>query len=250
MSADIWSIDTASAHVPNLRNMDSLLDLLATCSISILSNVLDFETYCHPHQGTGEDSASDGETTAFMSKASHTGNGHTSNQLRQMELFDYNAKSADDRAGCVYVRGLALDLLNWLAENYLLVEPNGRPAPDSFGVLMDNLSHHAYMVWLAKKKAADQEVKGAPHCTLAALERQLRGLFEDGSVAHSLLDKKLNEKSESETLMYMNFMSWTIIRRSNIGRTWPSTNIVELGMTTLDRKYALGCLVNFDVAKA
>ena len=167
-----------------------------------------------------------------------------------MELFDYNSKSPDDRAGCVYVRGLALDLLNWLAENYILVEPSGRPGPDTFAVLMDNLSHHAYMVWLAKKKAADQEVKGAPHCTLTALERQLRGLFRDGSMAHSLLDNKLNEKSESETLMYMKLKGWTVIRRSKIGCNWKSADIVELGMTPLDHKYASGCLVDFNVAKA
>ncbi len=104
-----------------------------------------------------------------------------------MELFDYNSKSSDDRAGCVYVRGLALDLLKWIPENYTLLEPSGEPAPDTYSVLINNLCHHIYMVWLAKKKAVDQEVKGAPHCTLSLLERQLRGLFTQGSAAFSLL---------------------------------------------------------------
>lgn len=247
-SADIWFIDTASAHVPNLKSMDSLLDLLATCSISVLSNVLDFETYCYPIQDPGED---DSKKKVFKLGALYTDDGLTSYQDRQMELFDYNSQSPDDRAGCVYVRGLALDMLTWLAENYSLVEPSGRPVADTYNVLMNNLCHHAYMIWLAKKKAVDEEVVGAPHCTLSALERQLRGLFHDGTVAHSLLDKKLNQKSESETLMYMNFTGWTFIRRSKIKIRHNCTpmDIIKLGMTPLDDKYATGCLNNFDVAK-
>ncbi len=134
--------------------------------------------------------------------ALQTNNGLTSDQVCQMEIFDYNSKLPDDRAGCVYVRGLALDLLEWFSKNYLLVEPNGKSAADTYGVLMDNLSHQAYMVWLAKKKAVDQRVKGAPYCTLRALERQLRGLFREDSVAHLLLDQKLNEKSELKTMMH------------------------------------------------
>lgn len=238
ISADIWMVDTASAHVPNLTNMASVLDLLATCSISILSNVLDFDTYRHPNQPPPGDNAL------------QTNNGLTSDQVCQMELFDYNSKLPDDRVGCVYVRGLALDLLEWFSKNYLLVEPNGKPTADTYGVLMDNLSHQAYMVWLAKKKAADQRVKGAPHCTLSALERQLRGLFREDSVAHLLLDQKLNEKSELETMMHMNFAGWTVMQRSKIRHTTTiSTDIMELGMTSLDRKYAKGCLNNFDIAK-
>ncbi len=142
-------VDTASAHVPDLRNMAAVLDLLATCSISILSNVLDFDTYRHPNQPPPGDNAL------------QTNNGLTSDQVCQMEIFDYNSKLPDDRAGCVYVRGLALDLLEWFSKNYLLVEPNGKSAADTYGVLMDNLSHQAYMVWLAKKKAVDQRGQGS-----------------------------------------------------------------------------------------
>lgn len=244
MSTDMWRVDTASAHIPNLKNMASVLDLLAACSISILSNVLDFKTYCYPNQGPGDD---DGEKTT--SEVLHTDNGLTNDQVRQMELFDYNSKSSDDRAGCVYARGLALDLLKWFTDHYLLVEPSGKPAADTYGVLMNNLCHQAYMVWLAKKKAVDQGVKGAPHCTLSLLERQLRGLFHKGSAAHSLLDKKLNDKSELEILMCMNFAGWTVTRRSKIRHPHTPTDIVELGMTPLDHKYAAGCLINFDIAK-
>lgn len=226
------------------------MDLLAVCSVSILSNVLDFETYCYPNQSPYNN---DNEKPATESEElEHANNvkGLTSDQVRQMELFDYNSKSPDDRAGCVYVRGLALDLLKWFTVNYLLVEPSGKPALDTYGVLMNNLCHQIYMVWLAKKKAVDQGVKGAPHCTLGLLERQLRGLFPKDSVAFSLLDKKLSEGSELDTMMFMDFTGWKVEERRTRFHSHKPADIVHLGMTPLDHKYAAGCLVNFDITKS
>ncbi len=208
------------------------MDLLAACSMSILSNVLDFETYCYPNQSS-DDNDNDNEK-----------------QARKMELFDYNSKSPDDRAGCVYVRGLALDLLKWFSVNYLLVEPDGKPTLDTYAVLMNNLCHQVYMVWLAKKKASDEDVKGAPHCTLGLLERQLRGLFPKDFTAFSILDKKLSEGSESDTMMFMDFTDWKVEKQPIRPYSHQPADIVALGMTPLDRKYAQGCLVNFDITKS
>lgn len=238
-------VDTATAHVPHLRNVESLLDLLAVCNLSILSNVLDFETYSYPNQGPDDDNE---KTTTEQEVAANNAKGPKSDQIRQMELFDYNSKSPDDRAGCVYVRGLALDLLNWFAANYILLEPCGELV-DTYGVLINNLCHQAYMIWVAKKKAVDQGVKGAPHCTLSLLERQLRGLFPQGSIAYSLLEKKLSAKSESETSMFMDFTNWKIEEQQKSRLPHKPAEIVELGMTPLDRKYAAGCLIDFDTTK-
>jgi len=47
--ADIL-LDPEYPHLPDLNTFDGILNLLSTCSLSILGNILDFQTYSAPNQ--------------------------------------------------------------------------------------------------------------------------------------------------------------------------------------------------------
>lgn len=216
-------------HIPDLKSMDSVLDFLSACSLAIFSNVLDFNTYVHPDQDKEE----------RLSEAA----------ILQMDQYDYNSMLPSDRSGCVYARGLALDLMDWYIAHYKFVGMSEQDPVDTREMVMTHLAHQAYVIWLAKKKAEEQEVIGAPHCTLESVRLQLLGTMSNKSLAGKMFRCHLLQKTDTDE-MYLDWSQWIVHRqeeRSVIWKPREESDIWKLGETSLDRKYQQGIDVQFHV---
>lgn len=232
--------EPVSAHIPDLKTMDSVLDLLSACNLGILSNALDFRTYTHPTQEADEPLQSE--------------------EKLQMDLFDLNSMPNADRVECTFSRGFALDLIRWFAENYVLSKGQGRGTSAkksesgkliTESIIMDNLAHQAYSVFLAKKKAALEQVVGAPNCTVGKLKTQLLGALP---LAASKKFMNLLQTKQKIEEMYMDWNGWVVqpVEKSDTPvvcnkQEQQSLKIWNLGMSSLDHKYAKGISVKFAV---
>lgn len=213
--------------------MDSVLDMLSACNLAILSNALDFRTYTHPKQV-------DDETLNDEHKM-------------QMDVYDRNSLSDADRTGCVYARGLALDLFNWFADNYVLKDESRNESMSTLLALMNNLAHQAYSVWVTKEQAMALGIGGAPNCTMEGLHQQLTNALPEA--ACEIFEKLLENKVKIEK-MHLDWTGWIIepIDKPNAPNapgstqyTYDREKIWSLGLTPFDEKYAKGAVVDFAV---
>lgn len=133
-----------------------------------MANVLDRDTYQFP-----------------LSK----GRKPTASELGLRDRYDYNALSPPKRRRFSYVRGLALDLLSWIAFNYDVVSTNQEeppvehdPVEFAIEVIFPFLTNQAYAILKYKRRAEAQGLAGIPNCTAADVQRQLELLFDDGLI--------------------------------------------------------------------
>ncbi len=91
-------IENMARHLPDLMSTISLIEVLSLCSYCILAKILDYNTYQFP-----------------------LGKGHklTSTQLHLCDQYDYNTLDPLKHQYFTHVRGLALNLLTWIACNYI-----------------------------------------------------------------------------------------------------------------------------------
>lgn len=221
------------AHIPDLKSMNSVLDLASACNLAILSNALDFRTYTHPNQ-TDDKPLTDEEKL-------------------QMDMYDLNSMPESDRAGCVYARGLALDLFDWFSDNYVLIGKRRSGSMSTLSALMNNLAHQAYAIWLTKELAVAREVVGAPNCTPERLRQQLDNFLP--VQARKFFTNLLENRVKMEK-MYMDWTGWKVkpIEKSNAPNapgpnkyTRTPEDIWLLGMSASDEKYAKGIAAGFAV---
>jgi hypothetical protein len=98
------SIDPAASHLPNVNNIDGLMNLLSACVLVILGNVLDFRTYCAPTQEE-----------------------YTKADKNQQILIDHdiNTIPINERLAICYAHRVALCLINWIRHCSVITGPGG-----------------------------------------------------------------------------------------------------------------------------
>lgn len=168
------SSDDEYIHLPDVRKVDGLLDLISGCTLVILGNVLDFRTYCAPNQTENDPT--------------------TVEQEHLWKEFDRNDILADERMSMCYARGIALRVFEWIRGWCIVRNPDG-------GVIDDLPSKHVVQVLGAllayKSKADRRQLEGAPHCTLGKLKAQILNVVQWDTAIKKLWDERTGESSNS-----------------------------------------------------
>ena len=143
-------LDSEYSHLPDLRTLDGVLDLLSACSLIILGNVLDFRTYSAPNQGEEEEASAA--------------------QRHLMAAYDLNHITANERQALCYARGVALSIFDWVRNTLVITAPDAnvvRDLPSKFFIqIVKALMNY-------KSRAMQMKLKGAPHCDTRSLRRQV-----------------------------------------------------------------------------
>ena len=151
--------------------MAAVLDVLSLCNFCILSNVLDPRTYNFADLQYGH-----------VANATH---------LSQRRLHDYNALSPDDRHYFSYVRGLAINLIQWINCHYLFDDE------DPITIARQYLHQQIRAIIGYKVEAEKENVQGIPNCGEIDLRRQISLLFADGMADFGGLSLNNLENEES-----------------------------------------------------
>lgn len=96
--------DPAASHLPKVGTIDGLMNLLSSCVLVILGNVLDFRTYRAPTQ----------EEYAKADRNQQILINHEINTIPLSERFSI-----------CYARGVALRLMNWIRQCSVVTGPRG-----------------------------------------------------------------------------------------------------------------------------
>lgn len=160
--------------LPDIQTVDGLLDLISGCTFAILSNVLDFRTYCEPNQTEGDPM--------------------TKEKWRLWKEFDRNNIHGDERMAICYTRGIALAVFQWIRSSCIVKTPDGE--------IMEDLPSK-YMVQLLgailayKSNAETRKLQGAPHCALWMLKAQVLNVVKCDSSIEKLWNKGKAKSSAS-----------------------------------------------------
>ena len=148
-------------HLPNLLDFDSMIDALTLCNFCILSNVLDFRTYGFP--GVGEDDRP------------------TERNLGQRRRWDRNALTVQDRQYFTYVRGLAINFIQWLSCSFDAISSITKQSVKSFqeNICGKYLMTQACAILQYKEQAVEQKLPTIPWCSYSDVEQQIEFVFQD-----------------------------------------------------------------------
>ena len=147
--------DDEFPHLPDVKTLDGLLDLISGCTLAILGNVLDFRTYSAPNQLEHDET----------NKVQHY----------LWKKYDQNNIPGDERMAICFTRGLALRVFYWIREWCTVKTPNGDIIDDLPSKYMVGMLD-ALIVY--KTKAVKQNYTGAPHCDLPKLNAQVYNVVE------------------------------------------------------------------------
>ena len=168
--------DPAASHLPNVHNIDGMMNLLSACLLVVFGNVLDFRTYCAPTQ-----------------EENQKANKH------QQILIDHeiNAIPVDERKAICYSRGVALHLINWIRRFCKITGPGGKDVIDLPSHFLVQISQ----TLIKYKKGADlSQLETKANCTLDMLTRQIENVLGVDSGFSSLWLKRHSLPSDSLTL--------------------------------------------------
>jgi len=220
--------DPAASHLPNVDNIDGLMNLLSACVLVILGNVLDFRTYRAPTQEENQ----------------------KANKSQQILIdHDFNTIPFNERLAICYSHGVALHLINWVRRFCLVTSPEGENVldlPSLFFVQM------AQTLIKYKEGATISGLELQANCTLDMLTRQIENVVKIDSHFSSLWSKRHSLPSDSLTLANQN--KYSVKWQSDIQLEWSNegifnycicyaiTNILSLvffenGVTEFDERF-------------
>lgn len=161
------SLDTEYSHLPDVQTFDGLLDLLSASILAILGNVLDLRTYSAPNQGIDEQAS---DSQKFV-----------------MKEFDRNNIPTNERTAICYARGMALAIFKWVRKYAIIKDRNGNVVedlPSRFLVqILNALLNY-------KAQAIQGKLKGAPHCDLRMLQRQIANVLTCDTLAGKVWENR------------------------------------------------------------
>uniref|UniRef100_A0A8H7Y3B9 Uncharacterized protein n=1 Tax=Psilocybe cubensis TaxID=181762 RepID=A0A8H7Y3B9_PSICU len=139
-------------HVPFYSTQSGYSSLIALCVCMILANALDYETYRNPDQ-------------MFSTK--------TSAQLDAWMRWDTNSLSDEERKACIFARGEALAILEWLCHrtksiHYMIETDKNKDAQNIMATEKFHemiLCRYARMILAYDAEAKHNNIGGAPCCT-------------------------------------------------------------------------------------
>lgn len=164
-----------------------------------MANVLDYNTYQFP-----------------LSK----GRKPTSDELLLRYRYDYNALSPLKRQYFTYIRGLALNLLVWIACNYDVtptdldetpVESN--PCEVMVEFMMPYLTKQACAILNYKRRAEAQKLPGVPNCSARDVHSQLYLLFNNNPNIINDIDFINDDISDYESFAFGD-CHWQVKKRA------------------------------------
>ena len=186
--------DPAASHLPNVNNIDGLMDLLSACVLVIFGNVLDFRTYRAPTQEENQ-------------KA----------DKNQRILIDHeiNTIPVGERFAICYSRGVALHLINWIRNFCVITGPGGeniRDLPSYFFVQI------AQTLIKYKEGANASKLELRANCTLDMLTKQIENVVEVDVHFSSLWLERHSLPSNS--LALLNQDEYSVKWRPDIQHEW------------------------------
>jgi hypothetical protein len=186
--------DPAASHLPNVNNIDGLMNLLSACVLVILGNVLDFRTYRAPTQ----------EENRKPDK-------------NQQILIDHdiNTIPVNERFAICYSRGVALHLINWIRHFCVITGPGGenvRDLPSYFFVQI------AQTLIKYKEGANTSRLDLRANCTLDMLTRQIKNVVEVDPHFSSLWSERHSLPSDS--LKLANQDEYSVKWRPDVQLEW------------------------------
>ncbi|KAH9475399.1 hypothetical protein JR316_0012510 [Psilocybe cubensis] len=154
--------DVHEGHIPLCDTQTGYTNMLALCIYMLFANVLDYDTYRNPDQIQSP---------------------KTPQQLTQWIMWDVNALNDEQRKACMFARGQAIVILDWLCKRTKLIhylnsygdnqERRSKASAKQFHNMM--IRHYARTIMSYTQEATSNGVHGAPFCTEALLKVQVLG---------------------------------------------------------------------------
>lgn len=220
----ILSLD-AAGHLPDVEKFSGLVNLLSLCNLIVLGNVVDFRTYSAPNQRA--EAEVDFDQHVFM------------------ERYDRTNISKQERYSMIYARGIALEFIRWVRACCVITSPEGE-------VLSDLPSHYLtqQMAALLKYKAEAERdgIVGAPHCTLASLEKQIANVIVCDRGLQKYWHKPL-KKIDDSNLGFGSQTGYSLQWKKGSFPLRTYEQLLQDGATPLDWKYLQGELERTELDK-
>jgi hypothetical protein len=176
----MYYTDPAASHLPNINNIDGLMNLLSACVLVILANVLDFRTYRAPTQEENQ----------------------KANKNQQILIdHDFNSIPTNERLAICYSRGVALHLINWVRKFCVVTNPEGEIVQDLPSSYFVQISQTLIKY---KRGANTSHLELQANCTLDMLTRQIKNVVKIDSGFSSLWLERHSLPSDSLTLENQN----------------------------------------------
>jgi len=229
----IAPVDPDRDHVPDLKSVDSLMDVLALSFLGIMSNVLDFRTYRYPERAADEPLTDD------------------ENEL--MKAYDLNAMNRMERTLCMYVRAMGWKIQEWVKRHYALENADGEPGNlDSF-IMGRGYNAHMICAILQYKLQADlQKVKGAPGCTYERLKSQIDRVVIPNSILGREVEMRLRSKDHTLNMdqdvrgLKLNLYSAPVKPKNSLS----TKELIAMGESVADDDYRAGVEGNFKLPRS
>ncbi|KAF9473195.1 hypothetical protein BDN70DRAFT_937616 [Pholiota conissans] len=212
---EIPESDPAASHLPNINNIDGLMDLLSACVLVVLGNVLDFRTYRAPNQEE-----------------------YTKANKNQQILIDHeiNTIPVSERFATCYARGVALRLINWIRRCSVITGPRGdvvRDLPSRFFVQI------AQTLIKYKEGANASKLDLQANCTLSMLIKQINNVVDVDPLISSLWRDSERRLLPSDSLALADQDGYSVQWLPDAQREWSCLpyDFFHDGVTGLDEQY-------------
>lgn len=160
-------LDAAAFHLPNVSNMEGLLNLLSVCVLVIMGNVLDFRTYRAPSQKDDIQATKD--------------------ERLLIDQHDFNSIPLNEREAICYARGVALHVMDWIRFCCTIKSPDGSIVQDFPSKFLVQIANSLLEY---KERAEKCALDGPPHCKLKLLRSQVLNMIKCDHYLHQMWLKK------------------------------------------------------------
>lgn len=174
MQDDRW------CHVPDLKYREQYHQLMSICVFGILVNVLDFGTYLHPNCLDG------------LLKYE---------ERQEMIKKDVNSLTHEERMVCIFTRGQALQIMEYVEKCYDMEEPSTKWS-NLKSYHQSLIAHQCNMIFNYKRDAQGI-TNGAKNCDLELLGCQLRGVIQDPTLRAIILETLEADLETSADMMVL-----------------------------------------------
>jgi hypothetical protein len=219
----IYIAPEMSDHLPDLETTKGLFNVLATCNLAILSNVLDRRTYREREE--------DGDCADIPF-------------TRGYILFDRNAINEPERRRMATSRGRALDLMRWIAHNHEATDGVDGARVNIYGeLILYYLARQGRAIVRYKKLAENLQVQGFEGCKYRFMKIQMANAMQ--------IDPKLSDIYDQLRNMVYDSLDWAekskfvIKRRKQVDAKWKVVDFESIGTTLFDNRFYNGRLTNF-----
>lgn len=207
--------DPDCQHVPHLKDFNSLIDFLSLVFLGLMSNALDSKTYQFPGKGLHDPLLPE--------------------ELDLMKDYDLNSMDRSERTLCMYVRGLARELMEWVCRHYTLNDPDGDlVAWDKFAGLY--FAQMLYPIFRSSSQLGVQDER---------LELQIHSVFTDDYFFDFIIDLRLDDPNNPE---YKVMRDVSVVQHSvPVPPIYPlsSMALIDKGRSEADVRYENGVRSNF-----